>query len=136
MSDEILQSPLRRVFVYGATAAFIAAVILIAASALGSRPTPKVAFAVTLKVDQRELKASGTTYLTDGRFSFDGGRLSFAGRIEGDRVGIEGKVAAADSAPGRGFRASGRIVGDHVSATVNGTDGRRLGTLRLDLPGE
>jgi hypothetical protein len=31
------------------------------------------------------------------------------------------------------FRAAGQIAGERMSTTVTGTDGRRLGTLRLEL---
>jgi hypothetical protein len=119
--------------VYGAVAAFIAAVILIAASALSSTATPKVGFSVSLEIAGRKVTAAGTTYLADGRFGFESSRLSFAGRIEGDRVSIEGKAAPASPAKMHAFRAAGHIAGERMSTTVTGTDGRRLGTLRLEL---
>lgn len=133
MSDASSESPLRRMLVYGAVAAFIAAVILITASALSSTAAPKVGFSVSLEIAGRKVTAAGTTYLADGRFGFESSRLSFAGRIEGDRVSIEGKAAPADPASGRAFRAAGHIAGERMSTTVTGTDGRRLGTLRLEL---
>lgn len=136
MTDESTKGPFSRALVYFALAAFIATVVLFAASVLSSSSSPKVGFTVTVKVAEREVTAFGNAYLTDGRIAFNGSRLSFAGTIEGDQVRIEGKVASADQATTRAFKASGRIVGDRLSLPVNSTDGRRIGSLRLELPSD
>jgi hypothetical protein len=140
MTDESTISskgPFRRTFVYIALAAFIAMVILIAAPRLGSSSTRTVGFTATIKVAQGEVNAFGSARLADdGRLGFDGSRLSFSGAIEGDQVKIEGKVALADQATTRAFRASGRIAGDRLNLPVYSTDGRRIGSLRLELPND
>lgn len=136
MTDESTKGPFGRMLVYFALASFIAAVVLIAASALNSSSTPKVGFAVTVEVAEREVSAAGMAYLTDARIEFNGSRLSFAGTIEGDQLRLEGKVASADQATTRVFKASGRIVGDRLNLPLNDTGGRRIGSLRLELPSD
>jgi len=134
MTDAHMESPLRRFGAYGAVATLIAVIVLIGSAALNSHTTPKVGFNVSVKIADREVKAAGTTYLTDGAFRYEGSRLSFAGRIEGDQVSIQGKVTSPDRATTRLFKISAPVTGDRIRATVNGTDGRRIGTLQLELP--
>ncbi len=136
MTDGSTKGPFGRMLVYFALASFIAAVVLIAASALSSSPTPKVGFAVTVKVAERQVSAAGKAYLTDNRIEFSGDRLSFAGTIEGDQVEIDGKVVSADQATTRAFKASGRIAGGRSNLALNDTGGRRIGSLRLELPND
>jgi hypothetical protein len=121
-------------FAYGAAAAFIAGVILTAASALDSKTTLKVGFHMSVKTAEQQVNAGGSALLSDGRFGYEGGRLSFAGTIEGDEVRIEGTVASADQKATRSFKASGRITSDRLSLPLNGSDGRRIGSLKLELP--
>jgi hypothetical protein len=123
-------------FALGAMAAFIAAVIVIMASALSSNTTPKVGFHLTVTIAGREVKAIGTTYLDEGRFAFEGSRLSFSGRIDGDEVRIDGQAISPDQATTRAFTANARRAGTRISTAVMGTDGRRMGALRLELPSE
>jgi hypothetical protein len=136
MTDETAKNPFSRPLVYFALAAFIAMIVMIAAPILGSNSTPTVGFTVTVKVAQGEVTSFGNAHLTDGRIGFEGSRLSFAGTIEGDQIKIEGKVALADQTTTRAFRASGRIVGDRLNLPVNSTDGRRIGSLRLEFPSD
>ena len=137
MTDDIsTQGPFSRTLVYVALAALIAMVVLVAAPILGSSSTQTVGFTATIKVAEGEVNAFGSARLADGRIGFNGSRLSFSGTIEGDQVKIEGKVALAEQTATRSFRASGRIVGDRLNLPVNGTDGRRMGSLRLELPSD
>jgi hypothetical protein len=136
MTDGNAKGPLGRMLVYFAVASFIAAVVLIAASALSSSAVPTVGFAVTVKVAEGQVSAAGKAYLTDNRIKFDGDRLAFAGTIEGDKVRIDGKVVSADQATTRDFRASGRIVAGRSNLPLNDTGGRRIGSLRLELPSD
>jgi hypothetical protein len=119
--------------VYFALAAFIAATVLIAASALSSNSRPEVEFSVTVKVGEREMMAAGKTYLTDGRIDVDGSRLSFAGSITGDDVRIEGEASLPGQTSPRAFKASGRMADNRATLPVKGTDGRRIGALYLEL---
>jgi hypothetical protein len=136
MTDPASKGPFGRTLVYLALALFIASVVLIAASALTSGSTPKVGFDMTVEVAEQEVTAFGIAHLADGRIDFSGTRLTLAGRIEGDQVKIEGTIALPNQPALHAFRASGRIVGDRLNLPVNGTDGRRIGTLRLELPSD
>lgn len=133
--DSSTKGPFSRTLVYLALAAFIAMVVMVAAPILGSSSRQTVGFTATITVPQGEVNAFGSARLADGRIGFNGSRLSFSGTIDGDQVKIEGKVALADRTT-RAFRASGRIAGDRLNLPVNGTDGRRIGSLRLELPSD
>lgn len=134
--DGSTKGPFSRTLLYVALAAFIAMVVMIAAPLLGSSSTQTVGFTATIKVAEGEVNAFGSARLADGRIGFNGSRLSFSGTIEGDQVKIEGKVALAKQTVARPFRASGRVVGNRLNLPVNGTDGRRMGSLRLELPSD
>jgi hypothetical protein len=136
MTDFASKGPFGRTLVYFALALFIVSVVLVAASALTSGSTPKVGFDMTVTVAEQEVTAFGNARLADGRIDFTGTRLTFAGTIEGDQVKIEGTVALPNEPTPHGFRASGRIVGDRLNLPVNGTNGRRIGSLRLELPSD
>lgn len=133
MTDAAARGPFGRTLVYFALAAFIAATVLIAASALSSNSRPEVEFSVTVKVGEREMMAAGRTHLTDGRIDVDGSRLSFAGSITGDEVRIEGKASLPGQTSPRAFKASGRMADNRAILPVKGTDGRRIGALHLEL---
>ncbi len=133
MPDATSQGSFRRIFLYLSAAVPIAAVIFALATALGSRPTPKVAFDMRLKVSGQDIRASGTTYLEGHGFSFVADRLNFTGTISGDDVKINGKVTPGDRSQMQEFGASGHFANNRLSATLNGDRGSRLGTLKLEL---
>jgi hypothetical protein len=124
----------RRFFLYGFTAVPIAAVIFAVATAIGSAPSPKVAFDMKVKIADQDVRATGTIYVeSDGLFSFEGSRLSFSGTVTGDDVTIKGKVATDDRAQTRDFGTTGHLTDGRMSATLNGDGGRRMGTLKFEL---
>jgi hypothetical protein len=128
------EGSVRRFFLYLLLAVPIAAGIFALITAIGSAPPAKVAFDVTLKVSGQDIRAGGTTYLHSDTFSFEGGRLSFAGTVAGDEVSVRGKVTTtAGGTATRDFKASGQLKGEQLSLTVNGDGGRRLGTMKLEL---
>lgn len=127
------QGSSRRFFLYGIAAVPIAAVIFAVATAIGSSPSPKVAFDLKVKVADQDVRASGSIYLESDGFNFEGGRLSFSGTVTGDEVAIKGKVTTDDRTLTRDFGASGHLADGRMSATLNGDGGRRMGSLKLEL---
>jgi len=123
----------RRFFLCGIAAVPIAAVIFAIATAIGSAPSPKVAFDTKVKIADRDVRANGTLYVESDGFSFESGRLSLSGTVNGDDVMIKGKVTTDDRALTRDFGASGHLADGRMSATLNGDGGRRMGTLKLEL---
>ena len=127
------QGSSRRFFLYGIAAVPIAAVIFAVATAIGSAPSPKVAFDLKVKIADQDVRANGSIYLESDGFSFEGSRLSFSGTVTGDEVAIKGKVTTDDRTLSRDFGASGRLTEGRMSATLNGDGGRRMGSLKLEL---
>ena len=123
----------RRFFLYGVIAVPISALIFAVATAIGSTPTPKLAFDMKAQVAGQDVAVRGTIYLEPDGFSYEGNRLSFSGTVAGNDVAIKGKVSSEDRAETRDFATTGRLAGGRMSATLNGGGGRRLGTLKLEL---
>ena len=133
MADTKSQGSFRRVFLYGIAAVPIAAVIFAVATAIGSAPSPKVAFDMKVKIaDRTSGRAEPSIWRVTGSAS-TAGRLNFTGTISGDDVTIKGKVTTDDRSLTRDFGASGQLANNRMSATLNGDGGRRMGTLKLEL---
>lgn len=86
-----------------------------------------------VKVADHDVRANGTLYVESDGFSFEGGRLSFSGTVNGGDVMIKGKVTTDDRALTRDFGASGHLADGWMSATLNGAGRRRMGALKLEL---
>jgi hypothetical protein len=126
-------SPSRRFFLYGVIAVPISAVIFAVATAIGSTPTPKLAFEMKFQGTDQDVVARGTLYVEPDGFSYEGTRLSFSGTVVGNDVTIKGSVSNENRTVTRDFGTTGRLAGGRMSATLNGSGGRRMGTLKLEL---
>jgi hypothetical protein len=123
----------RRYFLYLLAAIPVAAVIFALATATGSAPAAKVAFDVKVEISGQDVRATGTTYLTSDGFDFTGNRVGFTGKVSGDDLSIDGRVTNDDRTQTRDFRATGHLNSERLSLTLNGDNGRRMGTMKLEL---
>src|SRR5262249_2710245 len=126
-------SPSRRFFLYGVIAVPISALIFAVATALRSTPTPKLNFDMKVQVSDQDVAARGTIYLEPDGFSYEGARLSFSGTVVGTDVTVKGRVTSEDRTVTRDFTTTGHLTGGRMSATLNGSGGRRMGSLKLEL---
>lgn len=133
MASAKASSSFRRFFLYVVIAVPIAALIFAVATAIGSTPTPKLAFDMKVQMGGQDVVARGTIYLEPDGFRFEGNRLSFAGTVAGSDVTVKGKVNSEDRAETREFATTGHFAGGRLSATLNSSGGRRMGTLKLEL---
>lgn len=132
MTDDIA-TPRTSLWLRCLTGATLLAIAYIAFSAWTAAPSRKVAFNLTAGFSDEKVTVGGVVNVIDGAFEFDGSRISFSGKIEGDRVSIDGRVANRDRSRTKSFAGGSAIAEGRSSVTVKSPEGSRLGTLKLDF---
>lgn len=132
MTDDI-ETPRTSIWLRCLAAATLLAIGFIAFSAWTDAPSSKVAFSLSAGFSDQKVTIGGAVSVIGGAFEFQGNRISFSGRIEGDWVSIDGRVANGDRSRTKSFAGGGAIVEGRSSVTVKSSEGSRLGTLKLDF---
>lgn len=132
MIDDV-ETPRANLWLRCLAGATLLAIGFIAFSAFTANPASKVAFDLTAGFSDEKVTIGGAISVQDGAFEFDGSRISFSGRVEGDRVSIDGRIVNGERTRTVSFVGGATVVEGRSSVTVKSPQGSRLGTLKLDF---
>ena len=114
-------------------AAVLPALFVGALSAAAVAADPKVEFKITVGEGANEIEGGGRLYVDQGVFQYNTDNLSVTGKVAGDDITLDGTYTSIKPQATRTFKVAGKIVGGHFASPVTATDGKKLGSLSLDL---
>jgi len=107
-----------------------------ALSAAAVAADPKVEFKITVGEGANEVNGGGRLYVDHGVFQYETDNLNVTGKVAGDDITLDGTFTTVKPQATRTFKVAGKIVGGHFASSVTATDGKKLGSLSLDLKDE
>src|SRR5215475_695795 len=92
----------------------------------------KVDLTISLVDGANQLDGGGRLYIDQGVFRYSSDTLSMTGNVSGDDVTLTGAFVTVKKVT-RNFKVAGKFVKGHFASAVTGSDGKKLGSVTLDL---
>jgi len=113
--------------------AFAAAVLLAPAiSTFAIAADTKVDMKISIVDGANQLDGGGRLYIDQGVFRYSSDTLTMTGNVAGDDVTLTGAFITVKNVT-RTFKVAGKFVKGHFASAVTGSDGKKLGSVTLDL---